>query len=128
MDLKQLTWSRVAMVVIMAVVPAVMSYCKASDEAETQAAHAAREADAGYKALVLSVKHLEQVVQAQGEAISLLTGQRFTVPLDAGVGSAGGPELPAAGSAAAAVEVRPHEFPELPTSNAEALRQQAAPL
>lgn len=110
------------------IVPALLSYCQATSEAEVQAAHASREADAGYKALVQSVRNLEQVVQTQGDAIRALA--RSHEP-SAGPGPAwpdAGLPGPAAGSAAPlpdmAAAAAP-SFPELPDSNAEALRQQA---
>lgn len=121
MDLKQLTWSKVAMVVVMAIVPATLSYCQARQKASTETAQAAREADAGYKVLVEAVKHLEMTVAAQHEAIKLISSHmsiKVEWPQPAGAGSAA-----AAGSAA---ELPPLPAPpELPADNAAALRQQA---
>lgn len=110
------------MVVVMAIVPASLSYCQARQKAAAETAQAAREADAGYKVLVEAVKHLEMTVAAQHEAIKLISGHmgvRVEWSQPAGAGSA------AAGSAS------PDEFPplpappELPADNAAALRQQA---
>jgi hypothetical protein len=118
MDLKS-SWPKLLFAGLIAVVPAVLSYCKSSQEAD----HARIEADAGYKALVQSVRHLELVVAAQSNAIGLLTNTRIDV--GAGAGSAD----PAAGSAAAgsgsAEPVAVPSFPELPDSTAAALRMQS---
>ena len=114
MDLKS-SWPKLVFAGTVAIVPAVLSYCKSSQEAD----HARVEADAGYKTLVQSVRNLEMVVAAQNNAIGLLTNTRIS----AGSGSAD----PAAGSAAAGSgEPLPApSFPELPDSTAAALRMQS---
>src|SRR5688572_9726232 len=101
MDLKT-TWPKLIFAGVVACVPAVLSYCKASQEAD----HARIEADAGYQALVQSVRHLEMVVTAQSNALSLLIGKTPGMePIAAGSAAGFG-----AGSAAPA----PPEFPTLP--------------
>lgn len=112
MDLKS-TWPKLLFAGLIAVVPAVLSYCKSSQESD----HARVEADAGYKALVQSVRHLELVVVAQGNALGLLTSTR----LSAGSGSAD----PVTTSTAAALPAP--NFTVLPDSTAAALLQQNAP-
>ena len=107
------SWPKLVFAGLIAIVPAVLSYCKSSQEAD----HARVEANAGYQTLVQSVRNLELVVAAQNNAIGLLTNTRI-----AGAGSAD----PAAGSAAAGSgEPLPApNFPELPDSTAAALRMQ----
>lgn len=118
MDLKS-SWPKLVFAGTIAIVPAVLSYCKSSQEAD----HARTEADAGYKALVQSVRHLEIVVAAQNNAIGLLTNTH----VNAGAGSAD----PAAGSAATGsgsaepVALPAPNFPNLPDSTAAALRLQS---
>jgi hypothetical protein len=117
MDLKT-SWPKLVFAGVVAVVPAVLSYCKSSQEAD----HARVEADAGYKALVQSVRNLEMMVSAQNNAIDLLTHARLSA--GAGAGSAD----PAAGSAASGSGAEPlpaPNFPELPDSTAAALRMQS---
>ncbi len=99
MDLKSTwPWPKLLFAGLVAVVPAVLSYCKSSQEAD----HARIEADAGYKTLVESVRNLELVVAAQSNAIGLLTTRtNSSEPLP----------LP------------PH-FPRLPDNTAAALRMQ----
>ena len=116
MDLKS-SWPKLLFASTVAIMPAVLSYYKSSQEAD----HARVEANAGYKTLVQSVRNLELVVAAQSSAIGLLTNGR----LNAGAGSAD----PAAGSAAAgsgyAEPLPAPNFPELPDSTAAALRMQS---
>ncbi len=123
---------------VVALGPALLSYCQASREAD----HAAREADAGYKLLVQSVRHLEEVTKMQDAAIILLLTERGKAhaggvrieshPLDAGVapGSAGSAwepgELVFVPSASGQEVYRTgvtDAYPELPASNAAALQQ-----
>jgi len=114
MDIKS-SWPKLLFAGLIAVVPAALSYCKSSQEAD----YARSEADAGYKALVQGVRHLELVVAAQNDAIGLLTR------MSAGAGSASaGSADPAAGSGSADVVTVP-SFPELPNSTAAALRMQS---
>ena|SRR5680860_1259379 len=116
MDLKS-SWPKLLFAGLVAVVPAVLSYCKSSQEAD----HARVEANAGYQTLVQSVRNLELVVAAQSSAIGLLTNNH----VNAGAGST----KPAAGSAAAgsdyAEPLPAPNFPELPDSTAAALRMQS---
>jgi hypothetical protein len=114
MDLKT-TWPKLIFAGVVACVPAVLSYCKASQEAD----QARVEADAGYQALVQSVRHLEMVVTAQSNALALLVGKIPGVePIAAGSAATGS----GAGSSAAPA---PPEFPALPDSTAAALRMQS---
>ena len=119
MDLKS-SWPKLLFAGTVAIVPAALSYCKSSQEAD----HARVEADAGYKTLVQSVRNLELVVVAQSNAIGLLTNTR----MDAGAAGAGSAD-PAAGSAAAGsgepTALPAPNFPELPDSTAAALRMQS---
>lgn len=106
------SWAKLLFAGVIAVVPAVLSYCKASQEAD----HARIEADAGYKVLVQNVRHLEMVVTAQNDAIALLTDHKIVVAQpDAGSG---------AGSAAGSAEPAQPTFQTLPDSTAAALRMQ----
>ena len=114
MDLKT-TWPKLIFAGVVACVPAVLSYCKASQEAD----HARIEADAGYKALVQSVRHLEMVVTAQNNTLSMLIGKTPGMePIAAG--SAAGSAAAGAGAAPA-----PPDFPTLPDNTAAALRMQS---
>jgi hypothetical protein len=112
MDLKT-TWPKLIFAGVVACVPAVLSYCKASQEAD----HARIEADAGYQALVQSVRHLEMVVTAQNNTLAVLIGKTPGMEPIA-VGSA------ASGSGAGSAAPAPPEFPTLPDSTAAALRMQ----
>ncbi|HSX23306.1 MAG TPA: hypothetical protein VLE97_11085 [Gaiellaceae bacterium] len=116
MDLKA-SWPKLIFAGVVACVPAVLSYCKASQEAD----YARIEADAGYKALVQNVRHLEMVVTAQNHTIELLIGNKSlgTEPLAAGSGAGSA----AAGSAAEMSA--PPDFHTLPDSTAAALRMQS---
>ena len=87
--------------VLIAIVPATLSYCKAKEET----ALASREADAGYKVLVVSVAQLQQTVAAQQATITLLM-QRLGAPPSTPVGVT---------------------FPDLPANTSAALRQQERP-
>lgn len=133
---------KVVSAVLVAVIPALFSYCKSAEES----AQAAREADAGYKLLVQSVKHLEEVTKMQDAALILLLTERGKAHAggvrieshtpDAGAGhasgsaSAGSGEITFAPSASPTKEVYrtgvADDFPELPANNAAALRQQSA--
>jgi hypothetical protein len=117
MDVKT-SWPKLIFAGVVAVVPAVLSYCKASQEAE----YARVEADAGYKVLVQNVRHLEMVVTAQNNAIALLVGKGSAAEPDMGSGSGS-----AAGSAMAALPDMPPspDFHQLPDSTAAALRMQS---
>lgn len=113
-------------------IPALLSYCQASKEADAAKVDARREADAGYKALVRSVRHLEDVVKVQGEVITVLVQHGFgptadwvppPIPTahepDAGAGS-GSDDVVRMPALDAAVP----QFPDLPESNAAAYKQQ----
>jgi hypothetical protein len=114
MDLKT-TWPKLIFAGVVACVPAVLSYCKASQEAD----HARIEADAGYQALVQSVRHLEMVVTTQNNTLSLLIDKTPSVePIAAGSAASG------SGSSAGSAAPAPPEFPTLPDSTAAALRMQ----
>lgn len=108
-------WPKLIFAGVIAIVPAVLSYCKASQEAD----HARIEADAGYKVLVQNVRHLEMVVTAQNEALAALTDHKIMFQPDsagsaaAGSAAAGSAELPASPS-----------FQTLPDSTAAALQMQ----
>lgn len=107
-----------------AITPAVLTYCKASGETD----ESAREADAGYKALVESVKRLQDVVDAQGETLKLIVRERYgSLRMETGSVAAGSADMSgsAAGEMAAGAPFDPH-FPELPSSNEAALQQQQA--
>src|SRR5680860_1322847 len=93
MDLKS-SWPKLLFAGLVAVVPAVLSYCKSSQEAD----HARVEANAGYQTLVQSVRNLELVVAAQSSAIGLLTNNH----VNAGAGSTN--LLPAARPRAATMQ------------------------
>lgn len=119
-------WPKLIFAGLIAVIPAVLSYCKASQEAD----YARVEADAGYKALVQNVRHLEMVVTAQNSAIELLTGKSVVIaPVAAGSGAGSSAANMAAGSAAAPAAgddaPAPTDFPKLPDSTAAALRMQS---
>jgi len=116
LDMKT-SWPKLIFAGLIAVVPAVLSYCKASQEAD----YARVEADAGYKALVQNVRHLEMVVTAQNSAIELLTGKSVAIGPAAGSGAG---SSAAAGSAANDFPA-PSDFPKLPDSTAAALRMQS---
>jgi len=118
MDLKH-SWPKLVLGAVVAIAPAVLGYCKASREAEAQAAQTSREADAGYKTLVESVQHLEEIVRTQDATLRYLLGEKkvsISEALGAGSGSA---------ATAAPIAWRPNAptFKELPLSNAEAFRQ-----
>lgn len=121
-DLKSVSWPKLAIAALMTIVPAVLSYCKASDEASDEAAAvrsvSRAENEAGYKALVDSVRHLEMVVAAQQETLVLLVQRSgVDVSLRMGSGSAAGSPSPTAAV----------DFPALPDSPGQALQMQAAP-
>jgi hypothetical protein len=117
MDVKT-TWPKLIFAGVIACVPAVLSYCKASQEAD----HARIEADAGYRTLVQNVRHLEMVVTAQNNALSILIDKTPGVGRIA-AGSAAGSA--ASGSGAGSAAPAPPEFPTLPDSTAAALRMQS---
>jgi hypothetical protein len=119
MDLKT-SWPKLIFAGVVAVVPAVLSYCKASQEAD----YARVEADAGYKALVQSVRHLEMVVTAQSNTIALLVG-KGAEPLAAGSGAGSGSAAAGSGTGASADVPTPPDFRTLPDSTAAALRMQS---
>ena len=122
-DLKSVSWGKLLVYAAMAIITATLSYCKASDEADSARSASRAETEAGYKTLVESVRHLEMVVTAQQETLVLLVrnsgvdwnGMRMS---GSGAGSA-------AGSMAAAAPA-PVEFPELPDTAAQAVQMQAA--
>jgi hypothetical protein len=112
------SWPKLIFAGAIAVIPAVLSYCKASQEAD----HARIEADAGYKALVQNVRHLEMVVTAQNNALALLTDHKLGTEPAAGSGSGSS----SAGSAAMGSADLPAQptFQQLPDSTAAALQMQ----
>lgn len=117
-DLKSVSLPKLVVAAVMMVVPAVLSYCKASDEAAGVRSVSRAENEAGYKALVDSVRHLEMVVAAQQETLVLLVRRSgVDVSLRMGSGSAAGSPSPTAAV----------EFPALPDSPGQALQMQAAP-
>ena len=116
MDVKT-TWPKLIFAGVIACVPAVLSYCKASQEAD----HARIEADAGYKVLVQNVRHLEMLVTTQNNTLALLIDKTPGIGPIA-VGSAGSA---ASGSGAGSAAPTPPEFPALPDSTAAALRMQS---
>ena len=116
MDVKT-TWPKLIFAGVVACVPAVLSYCKASQEAD----RARVEADAGYKALVQNVRHLEMVVTAQNNTLSLLIGKASGEPIAAGSGAGSA----AAGSGAEMPAPAPPDFQRLPDDTAAALRMQS---
>ena len=124
-DLKSVSWGKLLVAAAMAIVPATLSYCKASDETTSARSASRAETEASYKTLVESVRHLEMVVTAQQETLVLLvrgsgmewSGMRMNGMNGSGAGSATDP-------LAAAPE--PIEFPALPDSASEALQMQTA--
>ena len=121
-DLKNVSWGKLLVAAAMAIVPATLSYCKASDEANSARSASRAETEASYKTLVEGVRHLEMVVTAQQETLVLLVrgtgmewgGMRMN---GSGAGSAVGPM---------AAAPAPVEFPELPDTAAQAVQMQAA--
>jgi hypothetical protein len=129
-SLKSIPLTKLLVYAAMLIVPATLSYCKASDETDSARSASRRETEATYKTLVESVRHLEMVVTAQQETLGLLvrangvdwSGMRMS---GSGAGSA------AAGSAAelgpmAAVVPAPVDFPALPDTAHEAVQMQEA--
>jgi hypothetical protein len=106
--------------VLVAVVPASLSYCQARSVAQEEATQMTRESVAGYKALVASVRRLEEVVALQGQALTYVMQVR---PAAAGSGSGSGD----ASGSGAGPELPAPAFERLPDSPAAALRQQALP-
>ena len=82
--------------VLIAALPALFGYCKAREETEL----AAREADAGYKALVTSVAHLQELVAAQQKTLDTLVRGFGLGPFAAPAPTAAFPDLPADTAAA----------------------------
>jgi hypothetical protein len=110
-------WPKLLLAAVVLIAPSTLSYCKAREEAQTQNAHARREADAGYKTLVNSVEKLERIVAAQQDTLKLLTERAvLMMPPDAGSASVGEPHvnLPAAPDVS---------FAPLPDTTAQALRE-----
>lgn len=121
-DLKSVSWGKLLVAAAMAIVPATLSYCKASDETTSARSASRAETEASYKTIVESVRHLEMVVTAQQETLALLvrnssvklSGMRMNGS-DAGSAAATTPDAPA-----------PVEFPDLPDTAHEALQMQTA--
>jgi hypothetical protein len=119
-DLKSVSWGKLLVAAAMAIVPATLSYCKASDETTSARSASRAETEASYKTLVESVRHLEMVVTAQQETLALLVRSSGTAWSGMRMGSG-------AGSAASPVAApEPIEFPALPDSAHEALQMQTA--
>ena len=132
-------WSRLVFAGVIMCIPAVLSYCKASQEAAAAKEMTRSENEAGYKALVESVHHLELVIAAQQETLHLLSTHAGIEEVDPRTYAIiRGPVMEAgSGSGAASSDIatdKPPEssdlglgFPHLPASPQAALRiQQAA--
>ena len=123
-DLKSVSWGKLLVAAAMTLVPAMLSYCKASDEAASVRSASRAENEAGYKTLVESVRNLETVVAAQQQSLALLVRERNSdLGLGSGnTGSAG--STGTAGSADVAVLPASTDFPPLPDTPDEALQLQ----
>ena len=121
-DLKSVSWGKLLVAAAMAIVPATLSYCKASDETNSARSASRAETEASYKTLVESVRHLEMIVTAQQETLALLVRTSGVAWSGMRMNGSG------AGSAASPVEAAPApvEFPALPDTAYEALQMQTA--
>jgi len=124
-DLKGVSWGKLLVYAVMAIVTATLSYCKASDEATSARSASRAETEASYKTLVESVRHLEMVVTAQQETLVLLV-RGSGLPWPSGMRMNGSGAGSAAEPMAAAAAPAPIDFPELPDTAREALQMQTA--
>lgn len=106
-DLKHVSWGKLLVTAAIAIVPATLSYCKASRESDASVALAQREADAGYRALVESVRHLEDVVGAQQATLRLLIERTLPDSLSIKGEAPVFPSLPSSTHAALVERVQP---------------------
>jgi len=121
-SLKSVSLGKLLIYAAMVIVPATLSYYKASDETDSVRSAGRAETEASYKTLVESVRHLEMIVTAQQETLALLvrsSGVDWTAMRMSGSGS-GSATVPGPMVEAPA----PVDFPELPDTAAQALQMQ----